>query len=142
MSVDFDVKLDSMYAHLHDKFETLNHHVKKLDSQIAHDAGFVRREEGYHLGKTDTNPRRHVSDVLLRSGKQLAPNARAKTSSEGSTETREINKPLQNPVLLYNTRPKLSQNKDRTKNPQETEKVMIDFEDEEKTSEETIDRSM
>ncbi|KAF2537526.1 hypothetical protein F2Q68_00020920 [Brassica cretica] len=46
-------------------------HVKKLDSQVAHNAEFFRRDEGFLPGRTDTNPRRQVCAVLLRSGKRL-----------------------------------------------------------------------
>ena len=47
MSAVLDGKLDSVYSALHDKFETLRDHVKKLDSQVAHIAGFVRRDERF-----------------------------------------------------------------------------------------------
>ena len=75
ISAVLDVKLDYVYSDLHDKFETLSDHVKKLDSQVAHNAGFVRRDEGFLPGKTDTNPSHQVCAVLLRSGKRLSPNA-------------------------------------------------------------------
>ncbi|KAF3541487.1 hypothetical protein F2Q69_00022646 [Brassica cretica] len=58
ISAVLDVKLDYVYSELHDKFETLSDHVKKLDSEVAHNAGFVRRDEGFLPGRTDTNPRR------------------------------------------------------------------------------------
>ena len=72
MSAVLDGKVYSAYSDLHDKFETLSDHVKKLDSQVAHNAGFVRRDERFLHGKTDTNPRRQVCSVLLRSGKRLS----------------------------------------------------------------------
>ena len=72
MSVLLDERLDSVYSDLHDKFETLSNHVKKLDSRVALNAGFVRRDEGFLPGKTNTNPRRQVCAVLLRSGKLLS----------------------------------------------------------------------
>ena len=71
MSAILDEKLDFVYSDLHDKFETLSDHVKKLDSQVAHNAEFVRRDEGFLPGRTETNPRRQVCAVLLRSGKRL-----------------------------------------------------------------------
>ncbi|KAF3581695.1 hypothetical protein DY000_02033746 [Brassica cretica] len=82
MSAVLDERLDSIYSDLHDKFETLSDHVKKLDSQVAHNAGFVRRGEGFIPGKTDTNPRRQVCNVLLRSRKRLSPSAVEITSAE------------------------------------------------------------
>ncbi|KAF2607118.1 hypothetical protein F2Q68_00043045 [Brassica cretica] len=86
MSAVLDERLDSVYSDLHNKFETLSDHVKKLDSQVAHNAGFVRRDEGFLPGKTDTNPRRQVCAVLLRSGKQLSLSAVEITSAEKPPE--------------------------------------------------------
>ncbi|KAF3532184.1 hypothetical protein DY000_02039497 [Brassica cretica] len=86
MSAVLDERLDSVYSDLHDKFETLSDHVKKLDCQVAHNAGFVRRDEGFLPGKTDTNPRRQVCAVLLRSGKRLSPSAVEITSAEKPPE--------------------------------------------------------
>ncbi|KAF3599949.1 hypothetical protein F2Q69_00035414 [Brassica cretica] len=82
MSAVLDERLDSVYSDLHDKFETLRDHVKKMDSQVAHNVGFVRRDEGFLPGKTDTNPRHQVCAVLLRSGKRLSPSAVEITSAE------------------------------------------------------------
>ncbi|XP_013608125.1 PREDICTED: uncharacterized protein LOC106314858 [Brassica oleracea var. oleracea] len=86
MSAVLDERLDSVYPDLHDKFETLSDHVKKLDSQVAHNAGFVRRDEGFLPGKTDTNPRRQVCAALLRSGKRHSPSAIETTSAEKPPE--------------------------------------------------------
>ncbi|KAF3595212.1 hypothetical protein DY000_02022683 [Brassica cretica] len=82
MSAVLDEKLDFVYSDLHDMFETLSDHVKKLDSHVAHNAGFVRRDEGFLPGKTETNPRRQVCAVLLRSGKRLSPSIVEITSAE------------------------------------------------------------
>ncbi|WZY77895.1 hypothetical protein YC2023_024279 [Brassica napus] len=62
MSAVLDEKLDSVYSDLHEKFETLSEHVKKLDSQVAHNAGFVRRDEGFLPGKL--TPTQDVKVVL------------------------------------------------------------------------------
>ncbi|KAF3540632.1 hypothetical protein F2Q69_00020760 [Brassica cretica] len=86
MSEVLDERLDSVYSDLHDKFGTLSDHVKKLDSQVAHNAGFVRRDEGFLTGKTDTNPGRQVCAVLLRSGKRLSPTAVEITYAEKPSE--------------------------------------------------------
>ena len=86
MSAVLDERLDSVYPDLHDKFETLSDHVKKLDSQFAHNAEFVRRDEGFLLGKTDTNPRCQFCAVLLRSGKRRSPSAVEITSAEKPPE--------------------------------------------------------
>ncbi|KAF3508079.1 hypothetical protein F2Q69_00007393 [Brassica cretica] len=76
MSANFDVRLDSMYSNLNEKFEGVSAHLKKLDSQVAHYDGLVRREEGFFPGITDTNPRHPVNVVTLRSGRQLTPHLR------------------------------------------------------------------
>ncbi|KAF2561380.1 hypothetical protein F2Q70_00015644 [Brassica cretica] len=89
MSAVLDEKLDSVYSDLYDKFETLSDQVKKLDSQVAHNAGFVRRDEGFLLGKTDSNPRRQVYVVLLRSGKRLSPSTVEITSAEKPPEAKK-----------------------------------------------------
>ena len=64
----------------------MSDHVKKLDSQVTHNAGFVRRDEGFLPGKTDTNPRHQVCAVLLISGKHLSPSAVEITSVEKPPE--------------------------------------------------------
>ncbi|KAF3559475.1 hypothetical protein F2Q69_00013977 [Brassica cretica] len=86
MSAVLDEKLDSVYSDLHDKFETLSDHVNKLDSQVAHNAGSVRRDEGFLSVKTDANPRRQVCVVLLRSEKCLSLSAVEITSAEKPLE--------------------------------------------------------
>ncbi|KAF3574323.1 hypothetical protein F2Q69_00058863 [Brassica cretica] len=86
MRAVLDEKWDSVFSDLHDKFETLCDHVKKLDSLVAHNVGFVRRDEGFLPGKTNTNPRRQVCAALLRSGKHLSPSTVEFTSAEKSPE--------------------------------------------------------
>ena len=76
MSANFDVELDSMYSNLNEKFEGFNAHVEKLDSQVVHNTGLVRREEGFFRGRTDTNQRHLVNVITLRSGRQLNPHPR------------------------------------------------------------------
>ena len=82
MCAVLDEKFDSVYSDLHDKFETLSDNFKKLDTQVAHNAEFVRRDEGFLPGRTDTNLRRQVCAVLLRSGKRLTLGIAAITSAE------------------------------------------------------------
>ena len=76
MSVNEDVRLDSMYSNLDKKFEVFSAHVKKVDSKVAHNTWLVISEEGFFPGKTDTNPRHLVNVVTLRSGRQLTPHMR------------------------------------------------------------------
>ena len=76
MSANFDARLDTMYSNLNEKFEGFSAHLKKLDSQVAHYAGIVRREEGFFTGRTDTNPRHPVNVITLRSGRRLTPHQR------------------------------------------------------------------
>ncbi|KAF2600314.1 hypothetical protein F2Q68_00010106 [Brassica cretica] len=51
-----------------------------------HNAGFVRRDEGFLPRKTDTNPRRQVCAVSLRSGKHLSPSTVEIISAEKPPE--------------------------------------------------------
>ncbi|KAF3524100.1 hypothetical protein F2Q69_00045996 [Brassica cretica] len=76
-------KLESMIGQVLKRLQKMS---AKLDSQVAHNAGFVRRDEGFLPGKTDTNPRRQVCAVLLRSGKQLSLSAVEITSAEKPPE--------------------------------------------------------
>lgn len=99
----------------------------------------IKREAGRLPGRTDTNPRCHVSAVLLRNGKKLNPNTKENTSSGGNAETRAINKPLLNSVMIHDARPKSSQDKDKTENTQGIEKVVIDLDDEDEESEGEVD---
>ncbi|XP_024016195.1 uncharacterized protein LOC112089678 [Eutrema salsugineum] len=73
MTVDFNGKIDALYLDLNGKIEVLNTHVKKLDTQVAQTAEFVKRQEGFLPGKIDTNHRHYCSAISLRSGKKLTP---------------------------------------------------------------------
>ncbi|KAF3484827.1 hypothetical protein F2Q69_00053550 [Brassica cretica] len=104
MSAVLDEKLDFVYSDLHNMFETLSDHVKKLDSHVAHNAGFVRKDEGFLPGKTDTNPRRQVCAVLLRRGKRLSPSIVEITSAENPLK---LKRQLLTPIKKRRSRKKM-----------------------------------
>ncbi|XP_024016182.1 uncharacterized protein LOC112089667 [Eutrema salsugineum] len=72
LTVDFNEKMNALYLDLNGKIEALNTHIKQLDTQVAQTAGSVKRQEGFLLGKTDTNLRHHCSGITLRSCKNLS----------------------------------------------------------------------
>lgn len=51
MRVKFNGKMDSICANVNGKFETLNTHVKKLDTQVAQTDESVKRQKGFASGK-------------------------------------------------------------------------------------------
>ena len=75
MATDLNGKIDIIFSELMRKFDVLSEHIKTLDSQIAENATAIKRETGRLPGRTDTNPKRQVNAVLLRSGKRLIPRA-------------------------------------------------------------------
>ena len=75
---------------LNGKFEALNTHVKKLDTQVAQTAGSVMRQEGTLPGRTDANPKYQCSAVTLRSGRKLTPVLEKDLNVENLVDMEEI----------------------------------------------------
>ncbi|KAL0847398.1 hypothetical protein Bca101_020644 [Brassica carinata] len=69
---DFYGKTNIVYGKLMEKTESLSEHIRRLESQVAEIAIAIKREAGRLPGRTDSNPRRQVSVVMLQSGKRLA----------------------------------------------------------------------
>ncbi|XP_024004828.1 uncharacterized protein LOC112081984 [Eutrema salsugineum] len=92
MTVDFNGKIDALYLDLNGKIEVLNTHVKKLDTQVAQTAEYVKRQEGFLPGKTDTNPRHYCSAISSRSGKKLTPVLKKGVSEDEIVEFDESEK--------------------------------------------------
>ena len=59
MTVDFNVKIDSVYTNLNTKFETLSTHVKKLETGEA-----VKRHEALTRGVGDDVMKHHVNAII------------------------------------------------------------------------------
>ena len=64
MTVEFNGKIDALYANLNGKYETLNNHIKRLDSQFAQSAENTKRPDGVLPGRTDTNPKYQCGAVM------------------------------------------------------------------------------
>ncbi|KAL1225361.1 hypothetical protein V5N11_009019 [Cardamine amara subsp. amara] len=64
MTVDFNGKIDALYTDFHGKCDSLNNHVKRLESQFAKSVANSKRPEGVLPGRTDTNPKYQCSTIL------------------------------------------------------------------------------
>ncbi|KAL1189432.1 hypothetical protein V5N11_012184 [Cardamine amara subsp. amara] len=64
MTVDFNGKIDALYTDLNGKCDSLNNHIKRLDSQFAQSVANSKRPEGVLPGRTDTNPKYQCSIIL------------------------------------------------------------------------------
>ena len=71
MATDLNGKIDMIYSELMRKFHVLSEHIKRLDGQVAESAIAIKREAGCLPRRTDTNPKRQINVVLLRSGRSL-----------------------------------------------------------------------
>ncbi|KAL0713496.1 hypothetical protein Bca4012_020474 [Brassica carinata] len=103
MQNDLNRKINVVHSEILKKFDALNDPIKRLEGQVAEKAIAIKREAEFLPGRTDTNPRRHVSAILLRSGKTLAPNSKENTSLDKPAETRKSDKVISNPTLLSGT---------------------------------------
>lgn len=61
MSIDFNEKIVHVYANLNDKFEALNTHVNKMETQVVHTSDVVRRHEALVKGKGEARQKHHVN---------------------------------------------------------------------------------
>ncbi|KAL1203419.1 hypothetical protein V5N11_014345 [Cardamine amara subsp. amara] len=64
MTIDFNGKIDALYTDLHGKCDSLNNHIKRLDSQFVQSVANSKRPEGVLPGRTDTNPKYQCSTIL------------------------------------------------------------------------------
>ncbi|CAN7016595.1 unnamed protein product, partial [Brassica rapa subsp. trilocularis] len=69
---EFNGKINMVYGELIEKADSLGELIRKLEGQVAEIATAIKRDAGCLPGRTDLNPRRQVSAVMLRSGKNLA----------------------------------------------------------------------
>ncbi|XP_024011290.1 uncharacterized protein LOC112086553 [Eutrema salsugineum] len=125
LTVDFNGKMDAFYLDLNGKIEALNTHVKQLDMQVAQTAGSVKQQEGFLLGKTDTNLRHHCSAITLRSGKNLSfdpkktPPAAEVVDLEDPEEVPEIAEPDSSDTTTSVYKPKVPYPRSPRKSKQE-----------------------
>ncbi|XP_024011299.1 uncharacterized protein LOC112086560 [Eutrema salsugineum] len=108
LTVDFNEKMDAFYLDLNGKIEALNNHVKQLDTQVAQTAGFVKRQEGFLPGKTDTNPRHHCSAITLRSGKNLSSEPKKTPPAPEVVDLEDPEEKIYKPKVSYPRSPRKS----------------------------------
>ena len=64
MRADFNGKLDVVYTELNNKFEALNTHVKKLETQIIQPKEAGKKQEILVKGKGEAGQRHHVNAII------------------------------------------------------------------------------
>ncbi|XP_048613366.1 uncharacterized protein LOC125587208 [Brassica napus] len=137
---EFYGKINMVYGELMEKADSLGELIRKLEGQVAEIATAIKRDAGCLPGRTDLNPRRQVSAVMLRSGKNLAAGTRNNSDvgkPDDADETRKINS---HPIFLDELDPNPSQDNRKTTAEKAKEKA-IDLELEEDTEiEDEIDR--
>ncbi|XP_018462183.1 uncharacterized protein LOC108833253 [Raphanus sativus] len=103
--LDADVRFDSMCSNFNKKFKALSDHLKVLESRVSRDDGFVRREKECLPRRIDTNPKRQVCSVLLRSGKRLVPTTRESVSNGELAKGERTEKCGSKPIILDDSEP-------------------------------------
>ena len=97
-----------VYGKLMEQADSLSELIRKLESQVAEIATAIKRETRRLPGRTDLNPRRQVSAVMLRSGKRLATNTKNNTEIGNYVNADESGKRNSQPILLDDSDPKPS----------------------------------
>ena len=64
LMVNVNGKIDSVYTELNAKFETLNTHVQKLDTQVVQRGDDVKRQDTLIKGKWDEALKYHVNAII------------------------------------------------------------------------------
>ncbi|XP_013624890.1 PREDICTED: uncharacterized protein LOC106331090 [Brassica oleracea var. oleracea] len=91
---NINVKVDTMFQDLNNKWESLSAYVKKLETQVAQTAEAVQRPTGVLPGRGEHNPRHEfVNAITLRSGKELV--SKEKRSMPADEKTAQIEEPTE-----------------------------------------------
>ena len=64
MMVNFNGKIDVVYTKLNSKFESLNTHVRKLETQVVQTGETVKRQGAFIKGKKDESLKHHVNAII------------------------------------------------------------------------------
>ena len=64
LMVNVNGEIDDVYTELNAKFETLNTHVKKLETQVVQTWEDVKKKETFIKGKVDEALKYHVSAII------------------------------------------------------------------------------
>ncbi|KAF2552449.1 hypothetical protein F2Q68_00034317 [Brassica cretica] len=105
MATDQNEKLNIVYSELMRKFNALSEHIKRLGGRVAENATAIKRETRRLPGRTDTNPKRQVNDVLLRSGKCLNPSTIEINYAEKCAEVEKTGESRLQPIILDGPNP-------------------------------------
>ncbi|KAF2550098.1 hypothetical protein F2Q68_00033430 [Brassica cretica] len=137
---EFYGKINMVYGELMEKADSLGELIQKLEGQVAEIATAIKRDAVCLPGRTDLNPRRQVSAVILCSGKNLAADTRNNTVVGKPDDTDKTGKSNSHPIILNDLDPNPSQENRKTTAEKAKEKA-IDLELEEDTEiEDEIDR--
>ncbi|KAG5407894.1 hypothetical protein IGI04_014013, partial [Brassica rapa subsp. trilocularis] len=137
---EFYGKINMVYGELMEKADSLGEVIRKLEGQVAEIATAIKRDAGCLPGRTDLNPRRQVSAVILHSGKNLAAGTKNNSDIGKPDDADETGKSNSHPIFLDELEPNPSQENRKTTTEKAKEKA-IDLELEEDTEiEDEIDR--
>ncbi|KAG5384626.1 hypothetical protein IGI04_036096 [Brassica rapa subsp. trilocularis] len=137
---EFYGKINMVYGELMEKADSLGELIRKLEGQVAEIATAIKSDAGCLPGRTDLNPRRQVSAVILRSGKNLAAGTRNNSDVGKPDDADETGKSNSHPIFLDELDPNPSQDSRKTTAEKAKEKA-IDLElDEDTEIEDEIDR--
>ena len=62
--VNFSGKIDAVYTELNSKFESLNTHLRKLQTQVVQTGGTIKRQEAFMRGKRDDSLKHHMNAIV------------------------------------------------------------------------------
>ncbi|XP_048619838.1 uncharacterized protein LOC125590346 [Brassica napus] len=137
---EFYGQINMVYGELMEKADTLGELIRKLEGLVAEIATAIKREAGCLPGRTDLNPRRQVSAVMLRSGKNLAADTRNNIDVGKPDDADKTGKSNSQPILHNDLDPNPSQENRKT-TAEKAKGKAIDLELEEDTEiEDEIDR--
>ncbi|KAG5411001.1 hypothetical protein IGI04_007320, partial [Brassica rapa subsp. trilocularis] len=137
---EFYGKINMVYGELMEKADSLGELIQKLEGQVAEIATAIKRDAGCLPGRTDLKPRRQVSAVMLRSGKNLTADTRNNSAVGKPDDADKTGKSNSHPILLNDLDPNPSQENRKTTAEKAKEKA-IDLElEEDMEIEDEIDR--
>ena len=62
--VNFNGKIDVFYSELNSKFESLNTHVRKLETQVVQTANTIKRHEAFMKDKGDKSLKHQMNAIM------------------------------------------------------------------------------
>ena len=62
--VDFDGKIDAVYTEPNSEFESLNTHLRKLETQVVQTWDTIKRQKAFMKGKGDDSLKQHMNAIM------------------------------------------------------------------------------